>query len=627
MSFPGKVACPYGSEAVWAATVADIPGSDYGKAISLLKATTRDQKSDFSLVLWYATPDGMHVCRLCKAIIEGGLVHYQCPVLVAAGVDPPEPSASVLQVVDTLKEARRLVKSLKEAEQDADNDVGSKGVGVGRGGDGPGGASADRAHGEPEATGTASALDVEVEASARHVAQGSDQGRAILAMLKDVIGDLTIVAGGATGSSASEEEERAKAAGEVWSTVAPAVLAFLRASTGGRDILSRARLPDGTWRPAMTDGQLRMILGRLDRLRQQVEDDWAQVEKKRGASAGGAAGSGESVDGGGPRVVPTSIDMADQQVGTVMALSKVEYIRLPGSGTGVALGKRDAPVSGVGSKVLLALRLGLPGSKVDYHGVSLYLATAVGEMISAESAEEAWKARVIAAVQRGEVPVFTGSLAGTGDGRSERWSSAFKSYRRFLEAHHSAHDPLIDDVKDVKEGVMEAVREHGVVLVDTAWTAAVGAYNRLCARVVAKVTAVCTSLDPGFGVAMREAVWPSLATEFSRALQQEVMLARMRPATGSGSSKPRVKEGDKSVGAGKVSSEGAGEPSVSGGAAAARPGGAKPAGAGRGRIAGVEDGKRGACWFGVNCTRTDCAFSHPEGAQGQRKRFRGASGW
>ncbi len=33
------------------------------------------------------------------------------------------------------------------------------------------------------------------------------------------------------------------------------------------------------------------------------------------------------------------------------------------------------------------LRLGLPGSKVDYHGVSLYLATAVGDMVSAESAD------------------------------------------------------------------------------------------------------------------------------------------------------------------------------------------------------------------------------------------------
>ena len=54
---------------MWREVLEDGPASDYAQAIALLKSSTKDPDAQFSLTLWFATPSGMHVCRLCKSII------------------------------------------------------------------------------------------------------------------------------------------------------------------------------------------------------------------------------------------------------------------------------------------------------------------------------------------------------------------------------------------------------------------------------------------------------------------------------------------------------------------------------------------------------------------------------
>ncbi len=613
--FPGKAVCPFGNEAVWDATQADLDGSEFMKAIRLLRTDTGDKKKAFSLRLWYATPPGMHVCRLCQTIVEGGFVHYECSFLVSVGVIPPEPPASALVEVVDETAAAELIKSLKVV-------AGGSGSTGDQGSGGPGATISPLARKVEMPVGGSgvalSVVDKEAELVGRAVAEGSPQGRSILEALKTVIDDLAIV-GGEVGVPGSDES-RAEAAKDVWRGMPAGVTAFLRASEMGRDILSRARNASGVWLSSLSSTQLQMILGRLRRLQGQVEGDWAARDSKK--SAGGAS-AGDGASDGVARVVPTSLDMSESPVGTVMALSKVEYIRLPGSLTGVALGKRET--SGTPSHVMLVLRLGIPGAKVDYRGVAQYLATAASGVVSAGSAEAAWKATAIQAMQGGLVPPFTGTLAGTSDGRSERWSAAFRAYKRFLAAHHVLSDPLVRDVHDLKSGVLEGVREHGVVLVDAAWSKAAIAYNRLCGDVATVAMATCNPADPSFVATMGDSVWPSLGVEFKNALLQEVLVARLSGSLkarslaaveGSGGSVSEVKGMAGAGSAGKGATLGGGAVGGADGAGARD----RVFGSGRGR----EDVKRRPCWNGVHCLNPGCTYLHPEAPAGRGKRGRGS---
>ena len=647
--FPGPVECPYGTQELW--EEADVEGSPYQAA---------NAAGPLSKRLFFAhSPQnaGVMCCMECFFMAPHGTFHRACHVRQRQGLLDAEPPTSTLvrfasgvqagaavhqwsqeraaermvaQEAREAAEAGRAVAALEEltaaraevhrlrllatqaegaavSMAGAGHSLQARGGAFGDGGSGlrasAGGAAVA---GSCDPTGRASGLDS--AAVVEVVTAGGSEASSVLGYLEALHTDIQALTAKALANMSGADRDAACQA--AMGRLSQWALAFLLGIPQGTQALallgyravergagSGAGAPAGL--PVVSPVTQVSVIQAASRLNTLVSEVRAWVE---------AATKGGDALAGGVKVVSLGEDMQSYPVGTVISKGTKEFIRLPGSSTGVLLGK-DGGASE--APVVLVLRLGISSLHVGCRGVQDHLGRQASGIIWAGGVkpEAGWELEVSRALQQGLVPPLMGARVGEG-----RWLTTFNAYVMFVTTSHDEADPLRTDVRALQKSMPRHATLWGMDIVADTWEATAAAFNAEVRAALSMFSLEVSAVSADFATGARGLPMSSFSVLFQNELIIQTHKARIRTEAGKVSTVGRV--------VGAITVKGVAKSGAGAGA------GAGGSGAGTAPVVSFNDAsvvgdKRGRaaipCKYERDhgaCNSSVCSYQHSKGRKG-----------